>query len=306
MSLVLVVDDSRSIRNIIGRDLKKDGYDVIYGENGLEGWDLILEHGNDIDVILLDRVMPAMDGMELLKKIKADDRFSAIPVIMETSASAQDQIVEGLQAGVYYYLTKPFTHDVLVPLVNAAEQEYSTQKKYLQEIEKNKRMLAYVYNCDIYFKTVEEAQELALLLANFYPDPKHVVVGILEILLNAVEHGNLGISYDEKSEFNMKQIYTQEVKRRQELPENKNKFVTVTFKRSESYILLAIKDQGDGFNWEQYMEIDVKRATDNHGRGIAMSNSVYFDEVKYLGKGNEVFCIVNLSTYQDPKESASH
>ena len=59
------------------------------------------------DLVILDRMMPILDGMALLRRMKGDARFSDVPVIMQTAAAAPDQVREGLAAGAYYYLTKP-------------------------------------------------------------------------------------------------------------------------------------------------------------------------------------------------------
>ncbi len=78
-----------------------------------------------------------------------------------------------------------------------------------------------------------------------------------------------------------------------EVPENKDKKVLVHFERSDDDITLTITDDGDGFDWQHYMEIDPDRATHSHGRGIALSKMMSFDSIEYRGTGNEVVCKFN-------------
>jgi hypothetical protein len=109
-------------------------------------------------------------------------------------------------------------------------------------------------------------------------------------MLNAVEHGNLGISYTEKSELVEKGTWHAEVGRRLKLPENRGKHASVTFEREPGGIALTIEDKGAGFDWQSYMGLDPARALDAHGRGIAMSRMVSFDEVVYAAPGNKAVC----------------
>jgi anti-sigma regulatory factor (Ser/Thr protein kinase) len=138
------------------------------------------------------------------------------------------------------------------------------------------------------FRTLEEARSLAALLANACVDPNLVVLGLTELMINAVEHGNLGIGYEEKSRLNALGKWESEIIYRLNQPEYMHKQVTVEFERRENSIIFAILDQGPGFEWRNYLEISPERALDSHGRGIAMANLISFDSIEFRGNGNEV------------------
>ena len=93
-------------------------------EDGLAAWKLLEEGETGFAAILLDRLMPRMDGIELLGKIKATPALEQIPIIMVTATSDPASIQEGLDAGVYYYLIKPFEPKVLLSIVKAAVEQY--------------------------------------------------------------------------------------------------------------------------------------------------------------------------------------
>lgn len=131
---------------------------------------------------------------------------------------------------------------------------------------------------------------MAPFIASYFPDPERVVMGISELLINAVEHGNLGISYDEKTHLNATGTWEEEVLKRQKHPQNINKKVKAIYNRSPDVVTLNIINEGAGFNWENYLEISPGRATDNHGRGIAMSRLMSFDHLEYRAPSNEVVC----------------
>ena len=112
MSMILVVDDSSTMRRIIKNTLLRVGYpDIIEAENGIDALTKLKE--NHIDLILTDWNMPEMDGLTFVKSVRSSDSFSHIPVIMVTTESAKTEVVEALKEGVNDYVVKPFTPEAL-------------------------------------------------------------------------------------------------------------------------------------------------------------------------------------------------
>ncbi|ABC32121.1 Response regulator containing a CheY-like receiver domain and a GGDEF domain [Hahella chejuensis KCTC 2396] len=291
---ILAIDDDERNLRLIRAYLADTGYDLITAADGEEGWGTLERHLFKVDLILLDRMMPKMDGIAFLQRLKEHPSAKDIPVIMQTAAAESGQIREGIDAGAYYYLTKPYEEEVLISIIKAALEFGKESHKLMMELGKNKSLRHMARQLTLSFATVEEAEQASILLADLFPFPPKVVTGLAELLVNAVEHGNLGITYDEKTDLNLQGEWMNEVQRRQKLPENQNKRVQVEFARTDDAITIAITDQGPGFNWREYLQISVERATDNHGRGIAMANLLSFDEMTYEGDGNRVVCKVLL------------
>src|SRR5438067_13188136 len=111
-------------------------------------------------------------------------------------------------------------------------------------------------------------------------------------MVHAVEHGNLGITYDEKSVLLAEGRWRDEVARRLGLSENRGKRADVQFIRGDDELRFIICDRGNGFEWTRYLEIDPRRAFDRHGRGILMARHVSFSSIDYRGCGNEVVATV--------------
>jgi CheY-like chemotaxis protein/anti-sigma regulatory factor (Ser/Thr protein kinase) len=292
---ILAIDDEPRNLRLIERYLSDTDYALLTAKDGVEGWDMLQRHADAVDVILLDRMMPNMDGMAFMQKIKAEPELCRIPVIMQTAAAEASQVAEGVRSGVYYYLTKPFEEDVLLSIVSAALQAYNEQRGIRAEVKKHKRILGLMRHSEFCFQTLQDARDVTAYIANFFPDPDRMVLGLSELLINAVEHGNLGITYDEKTELNAAGIWQQEVERRLSLPQNAEKYVRVQYQKRNGDIVLTVADDGPGFDWRGYLELDTERITHNHGRGIAMSRLVSFDSVEYQGNGNTVVCTVALS-----------
>jgi two-component system, chemotaxis family, chemotaxis protein CheY len=110
---LLVVDDSSTMRRIIKNTLARLGYkDVLEGADGVEGWEQ-MDSNPDIEMLITDWNMPEMNGLELVKKVRADERFKDLPIIMVTTEGGKAEVITALKAGVNNYIVKPFTPQVL-------------------------------------------------------------------------------------------------------------------------------------------------------------------------------------------------
>jgi len=114
---ILVVDDERDIVELLRYNLSREGYDVATAYNGKEALD---KSSNPPDLVLLDLMMPVMDGFEACKKLKANPRTSAVPVIFLTASSSEVDEVLGLELGADDYIQKPISTRKLVARVKAA------------------------------------------------------------------------------------------------------------------------------------------------------------------------------------------
>jgi two-component system chemotaxis response regulator CheY len=110
---ILVVDDSSTMRRIIVNTLARLGYkDVVQGADGVEAWDA-MQTNSDIGVVITDWNMPNMNGLELVKKIRAEEKYIDVPIIMVTTEGGKAEVITALKAGVNNYIVKPFTPQVL-------------------------------------------------------------------------------------------------------------------------------------------------------------------------------------------------
>ena len=293
-SRLLIVDDDDFYQSLTQELLEQSGYQVETAADGLMAWELLDRDPFRFDLILLDKQMPRMDGIALLKQLKADPRFKGIPVIMLTGANSQDDIIEGLAAGAYYYLTKPAAEDVLRLVIKNILNELKQQRQLHESAGLQKNTLGLLRRAEFCFKTLSEAQQMALLLANISMDVSRTLNGYLELLVNAVEHGNLGISYAEKGLLLLEERWEKEINARLLAPEYADYRVTVTLEKTATALTVTITDQGAGFDWRDYLEFNPARAFDLHGRGIAMSKAMSFDSIEYLGNGNAVQTMVLL------------
>lgn len=111
---ILSVDDSAIVRKIIRGAVEVLGHNLLEASDGLEGMEVLEKNAEEIGLILLDWNMPGMNGLELLKKIKSNERYNTIPVMMVTTESEKENIVKAIKAGAVHYVVKPFTMEELI------------------------------------------------------------------------------------------------------------------------------------------------------------------------------------------------
>ncbi|MCX8018369.1 MAG: ATP-binding protein, partial [Rhodocyclaceae bacterium] len=120
------------------------------------------------------------------------------------------------------------------------------------------------------------------------------VLGLSELMLNAIEHGNLGIGYAEKTRLIAEERLEAEIARRLALPEYGVRKGRLSIERLPDGYEFTIKDEGSGFDWRAYLELSPERAYHTHGRGIAMARSLSFDRLEYKGCGNTVVAHIHV------------
>lgn len=298
---VLVVDDEPMNLAIIEEYLCGSQCEVEAVESGEAAWQA-LNGDRSFDLVLLDRMMPGIDGMEVLRRIKAESRLSDLPVIMQTAAATPNQVREGLQAGAHYYLTKPFEQGALLAIMRSALEGRRNAESLRARLRTEQNVTPLFRRGGYELRTLEEAQSLASYLGQLCPQPETAAMGLTELIINAVEHGNLGVSYQEKAALKLEDRWAEEIARRLALPENRDKRVTVDFVRDDNVIAFTVSDQGRGFDWQDYLDFDPGRAFDPNGRGIALARSLAFASLSYAGNGSQVTAVVALSDAAEPSE----
>ena len=264
------------------------GYRMSIAEDGASALQMLEAEPEGFDVVLLDRVMPGVDGMEVLFKMKQHDVLQNCPVILQTGKTSVADMTEGLEAGAHFYLNKPFDEGILLSVIQSAVRVRLQYKKNLADLGESQNLVHLLENACFKYKTIEDARCLASMLSHAFSEPGKVVMGLTELMVNAVEHGNLSITYDEKSVLNSEGSWDEEIKKRLALPEYSDREVLVFFKDHNGQISVTVTDEGDGFDWKQYLNFSPHRVMDNHGRGIAIANKMSFSKMKYNEKGNEV------------------
>ena len=130
---ILVVDDEKDLLDLIEYNLKKEGFKVLKAENGKEGIDVAKEHKPNL--VLLDIMMPKMDGLEAVEIMRKDDDLKRIPIIFLTARSDENTEIEGLNKGGDDFITKPISTTKLVSRIKAVMRRFEDTAEVLNKLE---------------------------------------------------------------------------------------------------------------------------------------------------------------------------
>lgn len=283
---VLVVEDDPLGGFYLSETIKKQGFEVMVardGETGLQVFDSFSP-----DLVFSDICMPKMDGLRLLAEIR--ERSSEAIVVMTTAYGSEENTINALRFRANDFLIKPIRHDeVLTSLEKYSSiiESRTLEMQIIGMILKRELVLQFGNRLQL---VGQVANRLILETGNSLSqnDRLGVRLGLFELIVNAIEHGNLGIGYQEKTKALQSSPHGLVALLEQKLadPVIKAKNITIEFKMSQSYCEWVITDEGDGFEWKSVPDpISESNFFTAHGRGIMLSR-LQFDELEYLGKGN--------------------
>jgi YesN/AraC family two-component response regulator len=292
MKTILVIDDEKSIRDMLRAGLTQYGYGYYDAPDGRSGIEIFKKTRPDI--VLTDVKMPEMSGIELTKHLKGIE-YDADVVIM-TGYGSEELVIEALRSGAANYIKKPITLNELFNILDSIILKRERRKKN----EVNQDTVVFerkklVFDNDItriwgvinqvLFNVSYEVGEAAL---------EGMRLGLYEIILNAIEHGNFGISFEEKSQAIQNNNYLELLESRSEDPQRNSRKVFIDCTTDRAEISVEIRDQGEGFDFRDFVEMDSsEEVLRPHGRGIFLA-SLYFDKIEYKEPGNRVFISKSL------------
>ncbi len=287
--LVLVVDDDPTTLECLGETVRVMGLSLCVAEDGERA--LSLFEQKRPDVVVTDVRMPRMDGLALTNHIKA--RRPDTPVIVVTGYGDEGTAVAALRAGASDYLHKPFH---LTELKHTINRTLSLIRSRMAE---NLAVLG-VERLDWYLEIKNEPEIISGLLTVILrpvaarlaeSNRLHLQVAVQELLLNAIEHGNLGISAEEKTNAVMNDCFDHLVEERQANHRFSRRRVKMWIMHDpeNGVFQCRICDEGEGFDWRGLMDASLINvpALAGSGRGIFLVKTLMSD-VEYHGQGNEV------------------
>jgi len=138
-------------------------------------------------------------------------------------------------------------------------------------------------------RTLEEVSDVAHVLAQAFPDPARFRIGIHELLINAIEHGNLDLGHETKTALLQRGEWEREIHRRLALPEFSLREVEIRLSENDRLCCLTIEDEGKGFPWQKHFE-HIANGQKPNGRGLLIASNCGFDRFVFNLPGNRVTC----------------
>lgn len=291
MRILVAEDDGESLR-FIAQAVERIGHIPVTAGNGKEAMEILRTQGAQIDVIFLDRIMPYVDGAGVLRYMAHDPVLRQIPVILQSGADEKISQGDEFPMGIFYTLAKPYEVTELQGILTAAARQAQKSKRLARKMSHHQVGFDLLSSAKFSFRTLEEAENLACFIANCFPEPDHVVTGLAELMVNAIEHGNLRMGEKEKEELVRRNAWQAEIEKRLADPAYADLRAEIAVTRRDGGIYVVISDQGEGFEWQNYIRINPERASHASGRGIAHAATVCFDTLRYDHIGNRAIAFV--------------
>lgn len=196
------------------------------------------------------------------------------------------------------FLLRPDSDIASIVSVIESAGEFRDQVQSLKkDVQQRKSAIGSIISGEFMIRTLDEARNLSTMLSLACPQQELVAIGLQELLINAIEHGNLEIDAELKDRLLSEGKWRDEVESRLNDPRYAHRRAHVRFRRGERLITIVIEDEGSGFDYSLY-ENNTAEASAYRGRGIIMAKELAFDKVIHLGDGSIVEAVIE--TAPDP------
>jgi len=297
---VLIVEDNKTNHRLLESLLSAEGYKTISAWDGGEGLAMLNQHRKKIDVVLLDLRMPRVSGIDFLEMMRQDSQYDSMPVIVQTADRSEEALRQVAAFGVYFFLTKPIDVNICRTVVKNAIEDAQKTKKAFRQANRSERSFSLIKNGEFQFRTEAEALILAACLSKICSSPRRQILGLSELMVNAVQHGNLAISQIEKINLIEKNNLDEEIKKRLKTPPFSERIASIKIDQDEEGVRFEISDEGDGFDWRKEIANMNEKILKPSRRGIALAHKIGFDKIKYIGNGSTVIA----HAYKDKEKMA--
>jgi CheY-like chemotaxis protein/anti-sigma regulatory factor (Ser/Thr protein kinase) len=282
---VLVVDDQEALRSLLARLLEREGFDPVQAEDGAQAVELYKSEAPL--VVVSDIMMPRMDGLALLNEIRRIDRNAT--VILMTGQGNEDVLLKALRGGASNFFKKPFNVRELIEEIRKVVDfrlEAARSSLFSPLLEEETKRFVMPRADSPFFPIINQ---ITLQLPCLLPpeDILNLKIGIEEVITNAIEHGNLGISFEEKNKAIQEGRLVELIADKGRESDAAGRQVRISSRLTSEIFEVVIRDDGEGFDWRTLPAVEPENLLAFNGRGIFLTK-IYFDEVAYNDAGNEV------------------
>lgn len=277
-----MIEDDSALRDVLAEGLRTRGHHVFLAGDGDEG--LRIFGKEKPEVVLTDLQMPGKKGIEVLRRIKRIEPEAK--VIVMTGYGSEETAIEALRGGAINYLKKPVT---LRDLYRVLEKIATTQTREINKelVLKETKRIVMGNQIDRVWGVVNQ---LLICAENVCGKEKihELGLGLYEMIMNAIEHGTLEITFEEKCQTMQQDTYEELLRERMSNPAYSQRRVIIDYRMIPGELHYVVKDEGGGFDWRNLAYLDPSKSLLTPcGRGILLAR-IYLDRVEYNEKGNEV------------------
>ncbi|MBF0546343.1 MAG: response regulator [Candidatus Riflebacteria bacterium] len=285
---VLIVENDEISRMLLSSMVREIGHECKTATNGADGFKVFQSFKPDL--IFTEISLPGVDGLAMLEQIRRESQ-KAIVVIL-TGQNSPEVILKVLPLHANDFLLKPITPNGFRFYLQKMEDVIANRSEEEEIIGMilHRELTLKIGNLPMLVGKV--ADLLVRETESLLPAENRwgIRLGLVEIILNAIEHGNLGLSFDEKTKAQEgePEKWARLISQRSGIEPYNTRHVLIQFRLENDWCEWMISDEGEGFDWTK---VPDPTAPENflcsHGRGILLTK-ISFDEVKFIGKGNQV------------------
>lgn len=289
---ILYVEDDEHIQWLTSTILTTLNHEVSQARDATQAWRMLEAHPKHYDCLILDKNMPQCSGLELLRAVRCSAWHYEIPAIMLTGEAGNNSLIECLEGGVNLYLTKPATQELLKAALEQIQTEIDKRLGLVNRSNQFSNALSNLSKAHFRIQTPNQASSLAWLLSQQAENPDRVYLGILEILINAIEHGNLQLKPSQRKSLLSKDDFRQELESLTKQSPFCTKWVEIEYASDDNFVTIEVKDQGVGFDWQRFLNENRPIKPWGNICGFHKITNAGFANLHYRNNGRTaVFCM---------------
>ncbi|HEY7646840.1 MAG TPA: hypothetical protein VH858_17495 [Hyphomicrobiales bacterium] len=275
--------------------LRRLGYQVSHLREELDVLQTFDAQSGTVAAVILDWRSDEPKDRGFAEALAYQSSQTGLPVLTLAAASRVEDIQLAFEAGLSKLVTAPCQLGDLKTALDALAKRRRVDRDAGNDARFSDSM-ALMETCKFRFRTPEDVEQLVPLIARIFPKPERAAPGIFELMMNAIEHGNLEIGYDRKADWVAAGIYQQELRKRLDMMPYAGRWAEVSINRRTDGVMIVIMDQGCGFCWQDLVANEGAAAPDVAAEpechGLAKAKRECFDALRFNQFGNQVTAFV--------------
>ncbi len=289
---LLLINSSGCGQGKLDEQLQRIGFSLAHLREDIAALDELGRLAESIDAAILDWRCETEKSYEFADALARQCGEIGLPVLTLAASSRAHDIQRALEAGLSNVLSMPCQlADLKAAIETLGRHRQMAQKQVRGDVDE---ALGLLDNCRFRFRTPEDVDKLVPLIARIFPQPASAASGIAELMMNAIEHGNLEIGHQRKADWLARGIYRSELQKRLQTPPFAERWAEVIITRRTDGVMIVIMDEGCGFCWQNFVErAETANGSDEtEAGGIAKAQRDSFDEIRFNHLGNQVTAFV--------------
>ncbi|WP_088347396.1 MULTISPECIES: hypothetical protein [Rhodomicrobium] len=297
-SRLILINKTGAPQGKLDEQLRRLGFLILHVQQGPDAMNEINLLAGSAEAVILDwRCEGAKDG-PFAEALAHASALAGLPVLTLAAATRAEDMQLASEAGLADHLPTPCQLADLKAMLGEVVKK-RRQRPEMSNLSLEDAVML-LESCKFRFRTPDDVEKLVPLIARIFPKPTRAAAGIAELMLNAIEHGNLEIGQERKANWIARGVYRAELAKRLNTPPYSTRWGEVIINRRADGIMIVIMDQGCGFCWQDLIK---NPAAENGatavaaGNGIAKAKSECFDDIRFNLQGNQVTGFVSTDNH---------